>query len=173
MTVLPCPLGIRCTDGEGGTTWKTVDVTFEQARLLISDHVKFAHQSGASAAPARQDSGLTLNKVGTGGTQGGNFSNSSLHKPTFNLDKSEGQAITQNYAVMGRGNFVVSRNNNGSESGEKEITDQNQEVALAFISLSLEAIVEIANRNPAHMGSRIMDSMSMVNMGNRNRRNKH
>ena len=53
MPVLPCPLGARCTDGEDGATWKSVDIAFEQARVLGGDHVKFAHQNfAAGAAPA-------------------------------------------------------------------------------------------------------------------------
>ena len=44
MPVLPCPLGARCTDGEDGAIWKSVDIAFEQAQALVTDHVRFAHQ---------------------------------------------------------------------------------------------------------------------------------
>lgn len=54
MPVLPCPLGARCTDGEDGATWKSVDITFEQAQVLVADHVKFAHQNVASVASPSQ-----------------------------------------------------------------------------------------------------------------------
>ena len=51
MPGLLCPLGIRCTDGEAGGTWKSVeDVTFEQAYVLVADHVKIAHQNVAYGA---------------------------------------------------------------------------------------------------------------------------
>ena len=30
MPKLPCPLGVRCTDGAGGVTWTTVDVVKEE-----------------------------------------------------------------------------------------------------------------------------------------------
>ena len=54
MPVLPCPMGARCTDGEDGATWKSVDIAFEQAQVLVADHVKFAHQNvAAGAAPAQ------------------------------------------------------------------------------------------------------------------------
>ena len=53
MPILPCPLGVRCTDGAGGVTWTTVDVEGGLARDLLTDHVKFAHQAeAAGAAPA-------------------------------------------------------------------------------------------------------------------------
>ena len=45
MPSLPCPLGDRCTDGVNGTTWKSVDVDFDQARKLVADHVIVAHQA--------------------------------------------------------------------------------------------------------------------------------
>ena len=54
MPILPCPMGARCTDGEDGATWKSVDIAFEQAQVLVADHVKFAHQNvAAGAAPAQ------------------------------------------------------------------------------------------------------------------------
>ena len=54
MPVLPCPLGARCTDGEDGAIWKSVDIAFEQAQALVADHVRFAHQNvAAGAAPAQ------------------------------------------------------------------------------------------------------------------------
>ena len=54
MPVLPCPMGARCTDGEDGATWKSVDIAFEQAQALVADHVRFAHQNvAAGAAPAQ------------------------------------------------------------------------------------------------------------------------
>ena len=45
MPSLPCPLGTRCTDGVDGMTWESVDVDFDQARKLVADHVKAAHQA--------------------------------------------------------------------------------------------------------------------------------
>ena len=45
MPSLPCPLGARCTDGVDGMTWESVDVDFDQARKLVTDHVKAAHQA--------------------------------------------------------------------------------------------------------------------------------
>ena len=73
MPVLPCPLGSRCSEGDNGETWKTVDIDYEQAKELVVDHVMFAHPSKAN--------NLNVNK----GTEGGNFVNSSLHNPTFNI----------------------------------------------------------------------------------------
>lgn len=62
MPGLLCPLGIRCTDGEAGGTWKSVeDVTFEQAYVLVADHVKIAHQNVAyGAAPAQLNLNVDL-----------------------------------------------------------------------------------------------------------------
>ena len=54
MPVLPCPLGVRCTDGENNGIWKTIDIAFEQATELIDKHVRLAHQAAAAgAAPAQ------------------------------------------------------------------------------------------------------------------------
>ena len=54
MPVLPCPLGADCTKGENDTTWKTVDIAFDQAQALVADHIKYAHQAAAAgAAPAQ------------------------------------------------------------------------------------------------------------------------
>ena len=54
MPILPCPMGARCTDGEDGATWKSVDIAFEQAQVLVADHVKFAHQNVAAGAALAQ-----------------------------------------------------------------------------------------------------------------------
>ena len=54
MPILPCPMGARCTDGEAGAIWKSVDIAFEQAQALVADHVRFSHQNiAAGAAPAQ------------------------------------------------------------------------------------------------------------------------
>ena len=45
MPSLPCPLGARCTDGVDGMTWESVDVDFDQARKLVTDHVNASHQA--------------------------------------------------------------------------------------------------------------------------------
>ena len=45
MPSLPCPLGTRCTNGVDGMTWESVDVDFDQARKLVTDHVNAAHQA--------------------------------------------------------------------------------------------------------------------------------
>ena len=73
MPVLPCPLGSRCTEGDDGATWKTVDIDFEQANRLVADHIKFTHSSISEY--------LNVNK----GCEGGNFVNSSLNNPIFNI----------------------------------------------------------------------------------------
>ena len=75
MPVLPCPLGSRCSEGDEGGTWKSVDLDYEQARQLVADHVKYAHPS------VSENLNVNLNK----GTEGGNFVNSSLQYPTFNI----------------------------------------------------------------------------------------
>ena len=51
-----------------------MDIDFEQANRLVADHVKFAH-------PTISSDNLNVNK----GSEGGNFVNSSLHNPTFNI----------------------------------------------------------------------------------------
>ena len=45
MPSLPCPLGTRCKDGVDGMTWESVDVDFDQARKLVTDHVNASHQA--------------------------------------------------------------------------------------------------------------------------------
>ena len=75
MPVLPCPLGSRCSEGDEGGTWKSVDLDYEQARQLVADHVKYAHPS------VSENLNVNLNK----GTEGGNFVQSSLQNPIFNI----------------------------------------------------------------------------------------
>ena len=91
MPSLPCPLGARCYDGEDGSTWKTVDLPFEQAMILLECHVKYAHQNGGAGTDADH---VNVNSVGSGGTQGGNFVNSQLHHSIFNL-QTPGEAERQ------------------------------------------------------------------------------
>ena len=55
MPILPCPLGARCTDGDNGGIWKTVDIPFEQAQVLLDKHVMYAHQATAvETSPAKE-----------------------------------------------------------------------------------------------------------------------
>ena len=77
-----------------GSTWKTVDVDYEQAKELVAGHVKYAHPSVSE--------NLNVNT----GTQGGNFVNSSLQNPTFIIHTPE--PFSRNYQkkrFMGRGSF--------------------------------------------------------------------
>ena len=77
MPALECSLGADCTKGPDGGVWKTQDLPFDQARELVADHVKFAHNpDGASGAPAQQ--GPVMNSSGdhlnvNQGFMGGNF----------------------------------------------------------------------------------------------------
>ena len=106
MPVLPCPLGVHCHYGEDGGTWKSVDIPFEQAMILVDRHVEFSHKSdGASAAPAQRRPGdhLNVNK----GVQGGNFDNCDLLNPIFNIN-SQGVLFIQHYQkirFIGKGSF--------------------------------------------------------------------
>ena len=84
MPVLPCPLGVRCHDGEDGGTWKTVDIPFEQAMMLVDKHVQCSHQS--DGAPGDR---LNVNK----GNQGGNFDNCDLQNPIFNINSPYNKSI--------------------------------------------------------------------------------
>ena len=86
MPILPCPQGARCTDGEDGATWKSVDIAFEQAQVLVADHVREAHHQGAV-----NDGVLNLNE--NKGAQGGNFMNSKLENNTFNVHTSVPAAV--------------------------------------------------------------------------------
>ena len=56
MPALPCPLGADCNKGPDGGTWFTVDIQFQEAKVLLDDHVKVAHHQEAAAgdAPAAQ-----------------------------------------------------------------------------------------------------------------------
>ena len=118
MPALPCPLGARCHDGVDGATWKTVDIDFNFAKLLLDDHVKIAHENCAKgshcSASAKQgpvmDHGENVNTVGPGGAQGGNFVNSSIHQSTFNLNTPRGYLFGTKYQkenILGRGSFGV------------------------------------------------------------------
>ena len=96
MPVLPCPLGSRCSEGDDGTTWKTVEIEYEKAKELVADHVKYAH-------PISSDH-LNVNN----GTQGGNFFNSALKNPIFNIHTTGRRQFPKNYQKLrfiGRGNF--------------------------------------------------------------------
>ena len=53
MPKLPCPLGADCNKGTAGAVWETVDVAMEEAKGLLTDHIKYAHQvAAAGAVPA-------------------------------------------------------------------------------------------------------------------------
>ena len=53
MPRLPCPLGADCNKGIAGAVWETVDVVMEEAKGLLTDHIKYAHQvAAAGAVPA-------------------------------------------------------------------------------------------------------------------------
>ena len=93
MPSLECPLGAKCTLGPDGSVWRTLDLPYEQAKEQKADHVKFAHHDGDGASgsgsfaqhqedPVRSNN-LNVNK--NKGLQGGNFVNSSLNHPTFNI----------------------------------------------------------------------------------------
>ena len=62
MPSLPCPLGTRCTDGVDGMTWESVDIDFDQARKLVADHVKAAHQASHVIVGQRIISAETLRR---------------------------------------------------------------------------------------------------------------
>ena len=47
MPKLPCPYGSACNNGEDGGTWKTVDIDFADAKLLLDDHVRMLHEQRA------------------------------------------------------------------------------------------------------------------------------
>ena len=48
------PLGTGCDKGKGGGVWVTEDLPFEQAEVLSTNQVKFAHQDlTASPSPAQ------------------------------------------------------------------------------------------------------------------------
>ena len=116
MPALPCPLGARCHDGEDGATWKTVDIAFDHAKSLLDDHLKYAHQNCANCAATSQQGPVNMtgeheivNTVGSGGAQGGNFVNSSIHQSTFNLHTSI-EDLNQKYqkeTIIGKGSFGV------------------------------------------------------------------
>ena len=54
MPALECSHGADCTKGPDGGVWKTQDLPFDQARELVADHVKIAHNpDGASGAQKR------------------------------------------------------------------------------------------------------------------------
>ena len=94
MPALECSLGADCTKGPDGGVWKTQDLPFDQARELVADHVKFAHNpDGASGAPAQQrsvmiSSGDHVNV--NDGVMGGNFDNCDLHHPIFYVQSPSG-----------------------------------------------------------------------------------
>ena len=48
MPALPCSLGLDCKVGEDGGTWKTVDIPFDQAMVLLENHHKNAHNKNVA-----------------------------------------------------------------------------------------------------------------------------
>eukprot|EP00092_Neocalanus_flemingeri_P081075 GFUD01101200.1.p1 GENE.GFUD01101200.1~~GFUD01101200.1.p1 ORF type:complete len:106 (+),score=27.06 GFUD01101200.1:197-514(+) len=43
MAPLECPLAVDCNKGEAGAVWKTADLPFQEAKLLLDQHLKYAH----------------------------------------------------------------------------------------------------------------------------------
>ncbi len=141
MPALECPLGADCTKGLGGGIWKTAELPFEQALILIKEHTKYAHQAtgtgthqtdGASGAPTRRSTGDNLNV--NQGAQGGNFDHCDVQNNTFNNYTPGGDLFSQNYQKMrfiGNGRFGeiwIVKPKNVSDSKEfimKEITEEN------------------------------------------------
>ena len=50
MPALPCPLGNGCKSGPGEATWQTIDVALDDAKWLLTEHIKVAHQVKDEAA---------------------------------------------------------------------------------------------------------------------------
>ena len=107
MPVHTCPLGSRCHDGEDGAPFKSAADTFEEARMLILDHVKFAHPT----TPVQHDpvikpgDNANINVTNNLGTMGGNFVNSNLKDTVFNIHHPEDKYFK--LEVLGSGSFGV------------------------------------------------------------------
>ena len=112
MPTLKCPLGTDCTKGKDSGVWETEDVDRELALTLLETHMKFAHSAGSHQSDGASGSSaqlppadhLNVNK----GNQGGNFVNSPMHKPTFNIHSPSGRLLRENYQIinfLGRGTY--------------------------------------------------------------------
>ena len=153
MPALECPLGVDCTKGPDGGIWKTQDVAIDLALTLQENHMKYAHKAtvgstdqpdGASAAPVLKHPGdhLNMNK----GVQGGNFVNSPVNNPVFNIHTPGGGSYRQHYQkikLIGKGSFgeawIVKPKNVGDNDRfiMKEITctEENVETGKNEITL--------------------------------------
>ena len=63
MPALPCPLGNGCKSGPDETTWVTVDVALEDAKWLLTEHIKVAHQVKVEAAGGDAPATLKAEKL--------------------------------------------------------------------------------------------------------------
>ena len=63
MPALPCPLGNGCKSGPGEATWATVDVALEDAKWLLKEHLKNAHQVKDEAAGGDAPATLKAEKL--------------------------------------------------------------------------------------------------------------
>ena len=56
MPALPCPLGANCNAGPNNTMWSTVDITFREAKMLLNDNIRIAHNQEVPGGnnPAQQ-----------------------------------------------------------------------------------------------------------------------
>ena len=163
MPALPCPLGARCHDGQDGATWKTVDVAFDHAKSLLDDHLKYAHQNCANCAATSQQGPVNMtgecenvNIVGSGGAQGGNFVNSSIHQSTFNLNTSSEESFSQKYQketiIKGdvKGSFGATWKVQAVRGGEfvlQEITWKEGDVYFSTTTTELEKLRNCLHEN--------------------------
>lgn len=104
-----------------------------KAKGKQTEQVRSANQSDdAIATSSQKDPVISYNHLGAGAVQGGNFVNSSLHNPVFNIHATSGRNVFKKYyqklKFKGRGTFgeawiVAPKNvNAGEELIMKEIS---------------------------------------------------
>ena len=109
MPKLPCPYGSACNNGEDGGTWKTVDIDFADAKLLLDDHVRMLHEQRAQE-----------------GTESNSLKAERIARPQIKVKNSQIDEDTWEYFVHQWTTYKISTNikNNAKQHLENCLGDE-------------------------------------------------